>query len=63
MARKPDDQEETLDRKSFEKISDWALSNAPAIIGVTVAAIVGGLLGLAAGIGMYAFLLYYKQTR
>ncbi|MGE4294109.1 MAG: hypothetical protein AB7E49_00210 [Campylobacterales bacterium] len=63
MSRKTNEQEEiVLDRKPFEKISNWALSNAPAILGIAVASI-GGIVGFAAGIGLYAFLLFYKQGR
>lgn len=63
MAKKHEDQEEiVLDRKPFEKVSGWAMGNAPAILGIAVASI-GGIVGFAAGIGLYAFLLYYKQNR
>lgn len=63
MRRKSSDQEAlNLDRKPFDKVSSWAMANAPAILGIAVASI-GGITGFAAGIGLYAFLLYYKQTR
>lgn len=53
--------EEMLDSKQFEKVSQWALDNAPAIIAITITSIVGSVLGLVAGVGLYAFLNYYKK--
>lgn len=52
-----------IDRTPFEKVSAWALDNAPAVIGITIASIIGGVIGFAAGIAMYGFLQYYRQTR
>lgn len=52
-----------LDRTPFEKVSSWALDNAPALIGIAIASVIGGVIGFAAGIAMYGFLHYYRQTR
>ncbi|GHV03104.1 hypothetical protein AGMMS50229_01250 [Campylobacterota bacterium] len=61
-------QENTAPSNSFwerfnaENISNWAWSNAPAIIGVAVAAAIGSIVGLIAGLALFAFINYYKQT-
>jgi hypothetical protein len=62
MARKTTT-ETTVDKTPFEKVSTWALDNAPAVIGITIASIIGGVIGFGAGIAMYGFLQYYRQTR
>lgn len=51
-----------LDTKQFEKVSDWTLKNAPAVIAIAVTSVVGSVLGFIAGIGLYAFMNYYKKS-
>ncbi len=62
MARKAS-ADTTIDKTPFEKVSSWALDNAPAVIGITIASIIGGVIGFAAGLAMYGFLQFYRQTR
>lgn len=51
-----------LDPKQFEKVSDWTLKNAPAVIAIAVTSVVGSVLGFIAGVALYAFMSYYKTS-
>lgn len=53
--------ENKINQKQLEKISEWAQRNAPAIIAIAVTSVVGSVLGFVAGVGIYAFMSYYKK--
>ncbi|MDR3347252.1 MAG: hypothetical protein LBN32_01425 [Helicobacteraceae bacterium] len=48
---------------AFEAISDWAWSNAASVIAIAIASALSGIVGFVAGMALFAFINYYKQSK
>ncbi|MDR0747327.1 MAG: hypothetical protein LBE89_05475 [Helicobacteraceae bacterium] len=57
----PEDDAKSRTKEVFETISNWTWDNAAAVIAIAIAAALGSIAGLAAGIAIFFFINYIQS--